>query len=90
MAKGPGANVNSIFNNNNLQGAVLKADSVGSLDVKYEKSAALRMGDPLPSDAVLTASTTVRVNGQFASRMTDSTASGGTLLTGAFTVMIGG
>ncbi|WP_189629979.1 MULTISPECIES: PAAR domain-containing protein [Roseivirga] len=43
-----------------------------------------------PPDAVVKGSTTVMIEGRPAARMGDETAHGGTILTGAPTVMIGG
>lgn len=42
-----------------------------------------------PPDAIIMGSTTVQIGGKFAARMGDSTAHGGTIIAGCFTVLIG-
>lgn len=42
-----------------------------------------------PPDVILMGSTTVQIGGKYAARMGDSTAHGGTIVLGCFTVMIG-
>jgi uncharacterized Zn-binding protein involved in type VI secretion len=55
---------------------------------------ALRVGDMLtctgPPDAVIKGSGTVMIGGMPAARLGDSTAHGGSIVLGCFTVMIGG
>jgi uncharacterized Zn-binding protein involved in type VI secretion len=55
---------------------------------------ALRLGDMLtctgPPDTVIKGSGTVMIGGKPAARLGDSTAHGGTIILGCFTVMIGG
>ncbi|ALN93726.1 PAAR motif family protein [Lysobacter gummosus] len=55
---------------------------------------ALRVGDMLictgPSDSVVAGSGSVMIAGMPAARLGDSTAHGGSLVVGCFTVMIGG
>lgn len=55
---------------------------------------AARVGDNLvcvgPPDAIVKGSATVMITGMPAARMGDTTAHGGTILVGAFNVMIGG
>jgi uncharacterized Zn-binding protein involved in type VI secretion len=55
---------------------------------------ALRLGDMLscvgPPDVVVQGSGTVLIGGMPAARLGDSTAHGGTIVVGCFTVMIGG
>ena len=55
---------------------------------------ALRVGDMLtcvgPPDSVVKGSGTVLIGGMAAARLGDSTAHGGSLVVGCFTVMIGG
>ena len=54
---------------------------------------AARVGDMLvcsgPPDTIIAGSSTVMIGGMPAARMGDSTAHGGTIVLGAFTVMIG-
>lgn len=42
-----------------------------------------------PPDSIIMGSTTVQIGGNFAARMGDSTAHGGTIILGCFTVLIG-
>jgi uncharacterized Zn-binding protein involved in type VI secretion len=42
-----------------------------------------------PPDSIVTGSATVMIGGKFAARMGDSTAHGGTIVLGCFTVLIG-
>jgi uncharacterized Zn-binding protein involved in type VI secretion len=42
-----------------------------------------------PPDSIITGSATVMIGGKFAARMGDSTAHGGTIVLGCFTVLIG-
>ena len=42
-----------------------------------------------PPDTIIMGSTTVLIGGKFAARMGDSTAHGGTIILGCFTVLIG-
>jgi uncharacterized Zn-binding protein involved in type VI secretion len=42
-----------------------------------------------PPDSIIMGSTTVMIGGKFAARMGDSTAHGGTIILGCFTVLIG-
>ena len=42
-----------------------------------------------PPDTIIIGSTTVLIGGKFAARMGDSTAHGGTIILGCFTVLIG-
>jgi uncharacterized Zn-binding protein involved in type VI secretion len=55
---------------------------------------AARVGDMLvcvgPPDSIVKGSSTVMIGGMPAARMGDSTAHGGTIMLGAFNVMIGG
>jgi uncharacterized Zn-binding protein involved in type VI secretion len=55
---------------------------------------ALRVGDMLtcsgPPDSVVKGSATVQIGGMPAARVGDSTAHGGSIVMGCFTVMIGG
>ena len=55
---------------------------------------ALRVGDMLtctgPPDTVIKGSGTVMIGGMPAARLGDSTAHGGSIIVGCFTVMIGG
>jgi uncharacterized Zn-binding protein involved in type VI secretion len=55
---------------------------------------AARVGDMLvcvgPPDSIITGSTTVMICGMPAARIGDKTAHGGTIILGAFNVMIGG
>jgi uncharacterized Zn-binding protein involved in type VI secretion len=55
---------------------------------------AARVGDQLicvgPPDAIVKGSSTVTIGGMPAARMGDSTAHGGSIVLGCFTVMIGG
>lgn len=66
----------------------------GAPTVIIEGMPASVVGDMLicvgPPDAVVKGSTTVMIEGRPAARMGDETAHGGTILTGAPTVMIGG
>ena len=43
-----------------------------------------------PPDSIVKGSATVQIGGKFAARMGDSTAHGGIILLGCFTVLIGG
>jgi uncharacterized Zn-binding protein involved in type VI secretion len=66
----------------------------GSPMVLIGGAPALRMGDMCscvgPPDSVIAGSATVKIGGAPAARMGDSTAHGGTLVVGEFTVIIGG
>jgi uncharacterized Zn-binding protein involved in type VI secretion len=66
----------------------------GSATVLIGGMPALRMGDMLtctgPPDTVLLGSASVLIGGMPAARLGDSTAHGGSLVVGCFTVMIGG
>lgn len=42
-----------------------------------------------PPDSIIIGSATVQIGGKFAARMGDSTAHGGTIILGCFTVLIG-
>lgn len=66
----------------------------GSPTVLIGGMPALRVGDMLtcsgPPDSVVMGSATVLVGGMPAARLGDSTAHGGSIVAGCFTVMIGG
>jgi uncharacterized Zn-binding protein involved in type VI secretion len=66
----------------------------GSPTVLIGGMPALRVGDMLtcsgPPDSVVKGSATVLVGGMPAARLGDSTAHGGSIVAGCFTVMIGG
>ncbi|MFT3681154.1 MAG: PAAR domain-containing protein [Ferruginibacter sp.] len=66
----------------------------GCPTVLIEGQPAARMGDMLtcsgPPDSIVKGSSSVLIGGQPAARMGDSTAHGGTIIQGSFTVMIGG
>jgi len=66
----------------------------GSPTVLIGGMPALRMGDMLtctgPPDTVLLGSATVLIGGMPAARLGDSTAHGGSIVVGSFTVLIGG
>jgi uncharacterized Zn-binding protein involved in type VI secretion len=66
----------------------------GSSTVLIEGQPAARMGDMLtcsgPPDSIAKGSGTVLIGGQPAARMGDTTAHGGSIILGSFTVMIGG
>ena len=66
----------------------------GAPTVLIAEMPAARVGDMLvcvgPPDAIVKGSATVMICGMPAARMGDSTAHGGTILVGAFNVMIGG
>ncbi len=55
---------------------------------------AARMGDPCvctgPTDTIIMGSSTVLIGGKPAARMGDTTAHGGSIVAGEFTVLIGG
>lgn len=66
----------------------------GSPTVLIGGMPALRVGDMLtcsgPPDSVVKGSATVLIGGMPAARLGDSTAHGGSIVAGCFTVMIGG
>jgi len=66
----------------------------GCPTVLIEGQPAARMGDMLtctgPPDSIVKGSGTVMIGGQPAARMGDTTAHGGSIILGSFTVMIGG
>jgi uncharacterized Zn-binding protein involved in type VI secretion len=66
----------------------------GALTVLIGKLPAARVGDMLlcvgPPDSIVKGSATVKIGGKPAARMGDTTAHGGKILLGAFTVIIGG
>jgi uncharacterized Zn-binding protein involved in type VI secretion len=66
----------------------------GAPQVLIGKAPALRLGDMCtcsgPPDTVVAGSATVMIGGAPAARMGDSTAHGGSIVAGEFTVMIGG
>lgn len=66
----------------------------GSPTVLIGGMPALRVGDMLtcsgPPDSVVKGSATVQIGGMPAARLGDSTAHGGSIVVGCFTVMIGG
>ncbi|MEP6846706.1 MAG: PAAR domain-containing protein [Panacibacter sp.] len=66
----------------------------GCPTVLIESQPAARMGDMLtcsgPPDSIVKGSGTVMIGGQPAARMGDTTAHGGSIILGSFTVMIGG
>jgi uncharacterized Zn-binding protein involved in type VI secretion len=66
----------------------------GKPTVLIGKMPALRVGDLLtctgPPDSVVKGSSSVMIGGMPAARLGDSTAHGGTIMVGCFTVLIGG
>jgi uncharacterized Zn-binding protein involved in type VI secretion len=66
----------------------------GCITVLIEGKPAARMGDLLtcvgPPDSIVKGSATVLIGGMPAARMGDTTAHGGSITLGSFTVMIGG
>lgn len=66
----------------------------GAPTVLIGKLPAARVGDMLvcvgPPDSIVKGSSSVMINGMPAARLGDSTAHGGTIMLGAFNVMIGG
>lgn len=66
----------------------------GEPTVLIEKMPAAKVGDMCvcvgPPDSIVKGSSTVMIGGTPAARMGDTTAHGGTIMLGAFTVMIGG
>lgn len=93
MGKGPLANTISIYTNPVMQGGTSTTSGAVSNDVFAEGMPTVRATDALPGpvkDAVPMGSTSVFINGRPAVRMTDVTEQGGSILTGAFTVIVGG
>ena len=66
----------------------------GCSTVLIEGKFAARMGDLLtcagPPDSIIKGSATVKIGGQPAARIGDTTAHGGSITVGSFTVLIGG
>ena len=66
----------------------------GCITVLIEGKPAARMGDLLtctgPPDSITKGSATVKIGGQPAARVGDTTAHGGSITLGSFTVIIGG